>query len=417
MTTETYYQIDQLLNSLPRGRTEMPPQTSFQIMHDLMKTLGSPQKDLPQVIHIAGTNGKGSTAAILESLLTAQCYTVNLYTSPHLMRVTERIRLKGQDISPNHLLSYLEEIYTHQPQVPFNYFHALTAAAFLSFKDTPADFTILETGMGGRFDATNVIEKPLATLFTPISYDHQAYLGTSLKSIAAEKAAIVKAGTPMITTHQGIEAIHVLETKSNEMNAPLLREGTDWGYEEKEESFTYKSQGEEIPLPCPNLQGPHQLQNASLALSALVYLGLVKNKEALHKGLTQVNWPGRLMPYTYKSAEILLDGAHNIAAAKALAQHLGESQVSLVFSMTKHEDIFPFLEALQSNVSKVFCPFLPSPFVDRSIIEKTCWNLKIPYAEGDTLEHCLDQASASDSPVLVTGSLYLVGDVMGIAFP
>jgi len=418
MSLALYSHLDQILSTLPKGRTEVAPERNFQIFGQLMSILSNPQKSLRNVIHVAGTNGKGSTVASLKAFLESQGYTVNAYTSPHLVYVTERILLQNHQIDPLYLLELLNALMRLHHQCPFNYFHALTACAFLAFKEYPADYTILEVGMGGRFDATNVFKAPLATVFTPLSLDHQPFLGASLKQIAAEKLCIVKTGIPMLSAAQPQEVEPLFETYAQELRCELQRERESWQYHSVEDGFIFQyKKNAPLRLPIPNLAGAHQLQNVSLSLATLSALNLINNHETLSKSLNRISLQGRLMETAYKGSPLWIDGAHNVSAAQILAYHSRTSwkgeKLQLVFSMSKKEDVYAFLKFLKPYIHVVYCPFMNQPFVDRSLIERSCWTLKIPYRSCDTLETALTLSLKERSmKTLVTGSLYLVGEVL-----
>ncbi|MFN3835034.1 MAG: bifunctional folylpolyglutamate synthase/dihydrofolate synthase [Glycocaulis sp.] len=304
---------------------------SLDRMHVLLETLGRPQDRLPPVIHIAGTNGKGSTAAFLKAMCEAAGERVHIYTSPHLVRFNERIVLAGAEVEDAALLDVLARVEAANAGAPLTFFEATTAAAFLLFSEIPADRLILEVGLGGRLDATNVIAGPALTLITPVSFDHQAYLGDTLAAIAAEKAGIIKPGVPCLAGPQAPEALDVIERVAHRAGAPLTVWERDFRAWSEHDRLVYEEESLLWDLPLPALPGGHQIANAALALAAARQLGLPE--EAVRQGLVSVRWPARLQRLTggplaeiarAAGAELWLDGGHNPSAGEALAASLGE---------------------------------------------------------------------------------------------
>jgi dihydrofolate synthase/folylpolyglutamate synthase len=267
----------------------------------LLRDMGEPHKKLPPVIHVAGTNGKGSIVAFLRAMLEAQGYRVHAYTSPHLLRVNERIRLAGEDITDNLLERMIDEVYAQHSLAGLSFFEITTALAFRAFSAVPADVLLLEVGMGGRLDCTNVIEDPLVSVISRISYDHTEFLGGTLADIAAEKGGILKAGRPCVVGAQGPEddtrgVLGVLETLADERSTPLLVYGRDWRSFESGGQMVFEARGERNVYPLPGLAGAHQILNAGAALMALRVVGdaLPVSEEAKAQGLRRVVWPGRM---------------------------------------------------------------------------------------------------------------------------
>lgn len=303
---------------------------SLDRMVGLLAALGDPQRHLPPVVHVAGTNGKGSTIAFLRAQAEAAGLTVHAYTSPHLVRFAERIRLAGHVLEDPALAALLEEVEAVNDGRPISFFEITTAAALLAFARTPADLCLLETGMGGRLDATNVIAAPALTLLTPIGLDHQAFLGPDLAAIAAEKAGILKPGVPVLTAAQAPAALAVIEARAAAVGAPLLVEGRDFRVGPRPDGgLRYQGPGGGVDLPPLPLPGRFQWGNAALALAAAGRLGAFPLDPA---GLNGAVWPGRLQRLTWgplpallpSDWELWLDGAHNPHAATALAGHLAE---------------------------------------------------------------------------------------------
>lgn len=307
---------------LSLGRTE-----------DLLDRLGRPQDRLPPVVHVAGTNGKGSTIATLRAIAEAAGLKVHVYTSPHLARFHERIRLAGELIDEARLTALLEECERVNEGRPITFFEITTCAAFKAFSETPADLLLLETGLGGRLDSTNMVAQPAATVITPISIDHVQFLGGTLTAIASEKAHIQKAGTPSIIGPQEEEALAVVSDYAERIGAPQLRNDVEWHLTEKTDGgFRYESAAWSGDLPAPNLRGRHQYVNAATAVTTALVLrdqGLEIPDAAIEQGLTRIEWPARLQSLTtgpivdaLPDWRITLDGGHNAAAGQALAEEL-----------------------------------------------------------------------------------------------
>ncbi|MGB1512925.1 MAG: bifunctional folylpolyglutamate synthase/dihydrofolate synthase, partial [Paracoccaceae bacterium] len=258
----------------------------------LLDRLGNPQERLPPVVHIAGTNGKGSTLAMIRAGLEAAEKRVHAYTSPHLARFHERIRLAGALIGETELSQRLEDCYQTNGADPITYFEITTCAALKAMAECPADFTLLEVGLGGRLDATNVIAKPKLSIITPISIDHQQFLGDTLPEIAAEKAGIIKPGVPVIIGPQQEAALEVIEAHAQQLRAPMQVYGQHWHVSEERGRLIFQDECGLLDLPLPNLPGAHQIQNAGTALAALRHLEL--QESACEAAITQAQWPARL---------------------------------------------------------------------------------------------------------------------------
>ncbi len=316
----------------------------------LLEALGNPHTKLPPVVHVAGTNGKGSLLAYLKAILEAAGYRVHRYTSPHLVTFNERITLAGKNIDDDYLLSLLKRIAPLCEQHPVTGFEATTALAFLAFAETAADIVLLETGMGGRLDATNIIEKPLLTAITPVSMDHTEFLGTTLVEIAGEKAGIIKRGVPCIVGPQAPEALHAIETAAVLLQAPLLRSGHE---------FVISS----VDGMQPALPGAHQVSNAATAIACAKRLkGFAVTDAHIRQGVASAVWPARLqrlegrlteaLPETF---ELWLDGGHNPGAGEELAAWIGIQQkpVHLICGMMATKDVEAFLRPMARHVKSL----------------------------------------------------------------
>jgi len=292
----------------------------------LLDRLGNPERALPPVIHIAGTNGKGSTGAFLRAGLEAAGKKVHAYTSPHLARFHERIRLAGTLIEEPALAELLAECEVANDGAPITFFEITTAAAFLAFSRTEADYCILEVGLGGRLDATNVIDAPALTIITPVSLDHQGYLGDTLAQIAAEKAGIIKPGVPVVVGRQDEDALKVIAEQAARQRAVVHAFGADWSVRREANGFSVQYPKGLLDLPRPALPGDHQLENAGAAIMALSLLGHDDERSA-NGAVTRAEWPARmqrlrtgpLIAVAPEGAELWLDGGHNPAAGEAVA--------------------------------------------------------------------------------------------------
>ena len=317
----------------------------------LLARLGNPQDALPPVIHIAGTNGKGSTLAMIRAGIEAAGQSAHAYTSPHLARFHERIRLAGDLIAEDHLAATLDECEAANGGVPITYFEITTCAALLAMSRVQADVTLLEVGLGGRLDATNVVARPALTVITPVSMDHEAFLGDTLAAIAGEKAGILKRGVPCVVGPQAEPAMAVIEARAARLGAPLLAHGQHWQVAQERGRLIYHDEHGLCDLPLPNLPGAHQVENAGVALAALRAHGL--GEAACEGAVTRADWPARLQRLTTGPlvaaagvAELWLDGGHNPAAGQALARHLqarAPRPVHLVCGMLNTKDVAGYL--------------------------------------------------------------------------
>ena len=395
-------------------------------MQRLLARLGDPQDRLPPVIHVAGTNGKGSTVAFLRACLEASGKRVHVYTSPHLVRFAERIRLAGKLIDEEALVAALEECERANDGTPITFFEITTAAAFLAFARTPADFVLLEVGLGGRFDATNVIAHPAATIITPVSLDHQQFLGDTVAKIAFEKAGILKPGVAAVIARQTKEAAAVIAARAHELGAPLYREGNEWTVAARGDGgLSYRGRTE-FDLPAPALLGPHQYDNAGAALAALEHLpALALDAEALAQGLRRVEWParlqrlhqGRLARLVPPGTELWLDGGHNAAGGAALAAMAGswhDKPLHLVFGMLKTHDARKFLEALAPHAASLEAIAIPGEANTLSAEEAAAAarDAGIPATTSNGIAAAVAAAAQPGARVLICGSLYLAGRVL-----
>ncbi len=393
-------------------------------MHRLLAALGNPQNDLPPVIHIAGTNGKGSTQAMIRAGLEAAGKTVHAYTSPHLARFHERIRVAGELIAEDDLTAVLDECYAANGGETITYFEITTCAAILAFARTPADYTLLEVGLGGRLDATNVVEKPLLTIITPVSLDHQQYLGDTLAEIAGEKAGIIKRRVPCVVAPQDEAGMDVIEAVAARHDAPLLAYGQQWHVISEAGRMVYQDERGLLDLPRPNLPGDHQVMNAGAALAALRHLGV--DEAACEAAVTQAYWPARMQ--RLKSgplvdiagkAELWLDGGHNPAAGDALAAVLAagaKRPTHLICGMLNTKDIVGYLRPLAAHADTLHAVSIPGEAATLPAAETAAAARKVGMVatEAQDVAHALRDIVAADptARVLICGSLYLAGGVL-----
>lgn len=326
------------------GKREINYETVFLRMSEVLSKIGNPEKKLPPVIHVAGTNGKGSVLAFLASILEARGLVVHIYTSPHLHNCNERIVLAGEKISDNFLFEAMEEARIGATQTPLTFFEGFTIGAFLAFSKVPADVLLIESGMGARIDATNIIEQKLATIITPISFDHTEYLGNSIAKIAFEKAHIIRPQTPVIIGPQPKQAQEIIEIIARDQNAKMIRYNQEFSInllideaatKNKNHHFDLQYFENELSnLPSPALLGQHQYINAATAISTALTLPFQINQQHIELGLGRAKWPSRLEKVTNNlhkiltnsHSEIFIDGAHNQAGAFALARFIAEKK-------------------------------------------------------------------------------------------
>jgi dihydrofolate synthase/folylpolyglutamate synthase len=408
-----------------RARHPQRIDLSLDRMRVLCAALGDPQHRLPPVVHVAGTNGKGSTVAFIRAIAEAAGLKVHAYTSPHLVRFNERIRLAGDLISDQQLNAVLDRIEAVGTEATV--FESTTAAAFLAMSETPADLAVVEVGLGGVLDATNVIERPLLSVITPVDLDHAEFLGASLRGIAVEKAGILKPGARGFIARQSDEAMATIEAAALAAGAPLTVMGVDFDAWAERGGLAFQDQERFLDLPAPALAGPHQIANAGLAVAVALELDLPET--AVAQGLGAVRWPARLQrlsagPYGAAAraadAELWLDGGHNPHAGRALAQALGERQAkaprptALIVGMLANKDAGGFFEALKDLDAAVFTvPFegaAAEPEALAAVARGHGLGAQASPDVGQALAHALRLGAGR---VVICGSLYLAGEVLG----
>ncbi len=390
----------------------------------LLEALDNPQDKLPPVIHIAGTNGKGSTQAMIRAGLEGAELSAHAYTSPHLARFHERIRLAGELISEPDLTAVLDECYAANGGENITYFEITTCAALLAFARAKADYTLLEVGLGGRLDATNVIEKPAVTVITPISIDHEQFLGNTLAKIAAEKAGIIKRGVPCIVGPQPDEAMEVIEQTAARLGAPLIAYGQHWHVTEENGRLIYQDETGLRDLPLPNLLGAHQIQNAGAALAVLRHLSL--GDASYEAAVTKAEWPARMqrlktgpLVRAAGQAELWLDGGHNAAAGIALAEvlsNLPKRPTHMICGMLNTKDVTGYLAPLAKQAQSLTAVSIPGEAATLSADETAAAAAKVdlPASTANSVTEALDTIVAKDprARILICGSLYLAGNIL-----
>ncbi|WP_395541143.1 bifunctional folylpolyglutamate synthase/dihydrofolate synthase [Neotabrizicola sp. sgz301269] len=393
-------------------------------VHRLLAALGHPELSLPPVIHVAGTNGKGSTQAMIRAGLEQAGDRVHAYTSPHLARFHERIRVAGHLISEPALMALLDDCEAANGGHPITFFEITTCAAFLAFARNAADWTLLEVGLGGRLDATNVVDQPRLTIITPVSIDHQQYLGETLAEIAGEKAGIIKRGVPCVVGPQEEEGLAVIETRAARLGAPLFIHGQHWHAFEENGRLIYQDETGLLDLPLPNLPGPHQIQNAGAAVAALRLLG--RDAAACEAAVSRAEWPARMQrlrtgPLVESAPEIelWLDGGHNPAGGQAVAATLARlpaRETHLICGMLNTKDVRGYMRPLAGHAAKLWAVSIPGE-MNTLPAEAT---RDAAAAEGIPAEAAASVAAAlaaiaartPQARVLICGSLYLAGQVL-----
>ncbi|MGN6377191.1 MAG: bifunctional folylpolyglutamate synthase/dihydrofolate synthase [Sphingomonas sp.] len=419
-------QLDRLWSLSPGADT-----LGLERITQLLDRIGNPHRSLPPVLHVAGTNGKGSTCAFLRAAIEAAGLTAHVYSSPHLVRFNERIRLAGQLIADDRLAALLAEVLDHADGVGASFFEVTTAAAFLAFSRTPADACIVEVGLGGRLDATNVIAHPLVTGIAQLGIDHQAFLGDTAEAIAGEKAGIAKPGVPLVTMHYPPTVAQRIAEIAARVGAPIVARDADWHAHVEGDTLVYRDAAGTMTLPRPTLPGPHQPGNLALAVALLRHQEkLAIPDEAFAAAAREARWPARMQrlapgPLTDllpAGSELWLDGGHNAPAAAAIgaaiAERLDRRPLHLVCGMLANKDAAGLLEPLASMADSLVAVPIPGhqhhapaeleDVARRLGIGRTAVAPDVP----DALRYL---ANRTEAPVvLIVGSLYLAGEVLAV---
>jgi len=410
---------------------------SLDRLQRLLAALDHPERKLPPVIHVAGTNGKGSTIAFLRAILEAAGKRVHTYTSPHLVRFNERFRIgmpgQGKLVSDEELMATMEECERANAGAPITVFEITTAAGLLLFARHPADVLLLEVGLGGRLDATNVVDNPLVTIITRISIDHTDFLGDSLEKIAVEKAGIIKRGVPAVIASQHRDALAVIERQAAKFGAPLKIAGEDWTATEERGRLVYQDEAGLLDLPPPKLYGRHQFENAGLAIAALrTTRQFIIPSAAFDAGMVKADWPARLHRLAHGAlvelapagSELWLDGGHNPDGGRAVAATLAdlEERVSrplvLIVGMLASKDCAGFLSNFAGLARRMIA--VPVPGVEKAmsaeVLADTARGIGLSATSRDNLSEALEAVRKLDLDppprILITGSLYLAGEAL-----
>ena len=391
---------------------------------EILEVLGNPQESLPPVIHIAGTNGKGSTAALMRAMANAAGLRCHVYTSPHLCRFHERIRLADKLIEDEALVDLLAEVRDRNAGKPITFFEVTTAAAFLAFSRVPADLVILETGLGGLLDSTNVIAKPAATVITPVAQDHEHFLGNDITEIGRQKAGIFKTGSPAIIARQTADAAHGIQDIANQKHIETHWMGEDFDYEVTEEGLRLTIGADSYLAPHPSLSGAHQYGNAALAAAALHYAKIAPLPQAL-AGIAEAVWPGRVQKLTTghlvditQGNPIWLDGAHNAHGASALVEAMGTrgtdgQKWAIIIGALNTRPIADFIAQIAPIANKVIALTIPEQEAALSAdeISQAAISQGLSSQTASSIQEALG-AIKNEPQILICGSLYLAGHIL-----
>lgn len=407
---------------------------SLDRVHRLLAALGRPEQRLPPLIHVAGTNGKGSTTAFLRAMAEAAGLRTHVYTSPHLVRFAERIRIGGELISDAELAAVLAEVERVNAGAPITFFELTAAAAFHAFAAHPADLAIIEVGLGGRFDATNVIPCPAVAVVAPVDYDHKEFLGDDLSGIAREKAGILKPGGRAVVARQADAAREAIAAEGARVGADLTWMGTDFDIWRAGDGVAWQGADRLLDLPLPALPGQHQIDNAGLAIAAALALGEPRiDAEAIARGLRTVRWPARLQRLSAgplaaltdrAGCDLWLDGGHNPHAARALVTHLQGLRardgrpVTVIMGLLANKDAAGVLEPFAGQDFRlIFTDFAATAAASSGDLAAVAAGLGLAAETAPDVTTAVRMATADgvSAHVLICGSLYLAGEALGLA--
>ena len=385
----------------------------------LLKKLGNPHKKLPPTIHIAGTNGKGSTLSFIKNILKNNNYSVHTYTSPHLEKFSERININNKQVNASRLLASLKFVKKINKGRPITFFEITTAAAFVLFARYKADFLILETGLGGRLDATNIIPKKFLSIITSIGIDHEEFLGNTLRKIATEKLGIIKNTNKVIIAKQNKELENFIFKKLKKING-VYYYNKDYKFKKIDKNkFFYQFQNIKRNFSKPSLEGDHQMENASTAITAAIVLK--KNNynikiNSLGKSISNTKWPGRIEKIKYKNKIIIFDGSHNLSGAEKLNQYLKNKNIkpNVIFGMLNNKKAFEFLSIIKKNIDILYPIQIPdekNAYTQKEIykVAKKIITKTMIVSNLSAIKRLL--MNSSNKYILVTGSLYLIGKI------
>jgi dihydrofolate synthase/folylpolyglutamate synthase len=418
-----------------RERHPMLIDLTLRRIEGLLEKLGRPQDRMPPIVHIAGTNGKGSTAAYMRAIAEAAGLSVHVLTSPHLVRFAERIRVAGQLIDDGYMADLIERLETLNGEAPISFFELTTAIAIQAFAETPADLCVIEVGLGGRYDATNVFAWPAVTVITPIDYDHTEMLGPTLTQIAGEKAGILRMNVPCISARQAEEAFAVIERETQTLGAPLLSMGRDFDAWEERGRLMVQMPDRLLDLPAPALFGVHQFENAGVAAAAALALNHVAIDEAaIGQGIARAVWPARFQRLTAgpvaeaaraRGATVWLDGGHNPHAGEALAASLPRllakdpRPLTLIVGMLDRKDSLGFFSAFRDLDPRVITTGFDSPTATPAeLLAERARDAGLKAEARANIADALETALAVDGPaphVLICGGLHFAGEVLALS--
>jgi dihydrofolate synthase/folylpolyglutamate synthase len=416
----------------PKPIGSRPSDFSLDRTKSFLSKLDNPEKKMPPVIHIAGTNGKGSTLAFIRYIIQAAGYKVHAYTSPHLVNFNERIVIAGSYIDDNELYSLLEECRTAIAEQPITLFEVATITAFLAFSRHKADVTLIEVGMGGRLDATNVIDNPILTIITSIALDHTEYLGSTVETIAGEKAGTMKPSVPCVIAPQEKSIMNTLESHAINKKSLLYRGGLEWNCKKQDTRMVFQSAAQSIEFPLPSLKGDHQVINAGNAVAACSILsgkyGFDIGEEDIASGLQHTYWParlerikeGNLISLLPKDWQLFLDGAHNNDGARVLSEWVKDNfaeGIYIIFGVTRNRNVEEFLEHLKPYIKLLcaVCVKSEPKATNTNLIREKANNIGIKAVEcesiGDAISsHILKAPIQNVKTILICGSLFLARD-------
>lgn len=407
-------------------------------VYDLLERVGNPHLKLPQTVHFSGTNGKGSTLAFLKNIFEESGLSVHTYTSPHLVNFNERIVLAGEEIEDDFLTQVLTECKKAaemKPIIPITFFEGITVAAFLAFSRVPADVLLLETGMGGRLDATNVLTEVLCSVITPVSLDHTEFLGNTIAKIAIEKAGIIKKDCLTIAGKQESEAANSIKTRARELDSAIKLFGDDWTITKHDSEFLFEGFGKKLTLPLPSLAGDHQIDNASTAIAvALCQKRFVISDQNIQSAIQKTFWPARLqkiksgkffdrLPNNY---ELYVDGGHNVQAAQTISEFLkskkatnNNHKVFVIFAMLEDKDCDGFLTEIANEITSLTAVEIKGEVksVAKEAILHITQKLKIESNTAINFDQAFERICNSheeSATILICGSLYLAGDFLAL---
>ncbi|MGX9892031.1 bifunctional folylpolyglutamate synthase/dihydrofolate synthase [Wolbachia endosymbiont of Protocalliphora sialia] len=417
----------------PKPIGSRPKDFSLDRIKSFLNKLGNPEKKIPPIIHIAGTNGKGSTLSFIRYIMQAAGYKVHTYTSPHLVNFNERIVVAGNDIDDSELHNSLEECRIAVAEQPITLFEAATTAAFLAFSRHKADITLVEVGLGGRLDATNVIDNPILTIITSIALDHTEYLGPTVETIAGEKAGIMKPNVPCVIAPQEKSIMNTLEQHAINKKSPLYRGGFEWNCEKQNNRMVFQSTIQSIEFSLPSLKGDHQIINAGNAIAACSILsgkyGFDIGEEDIASGLQGTYWParlesikkGNLISLLPKDWQLFLDGAHNNDGARVLAKWIKDNfaeGIYMIFGVTRNRNVAEFLEHLKPYIKLLcaICVKSEPKATSTDLIREGAHNIGINAIECESIRdaisnHILKASIQNVKTILICGSLFLARDL------